>query len=162
MNYIARDILIIAASIAIIFTVFYFIFGTFSPFYVVSSDSMVPALNAFDVIIIETHTEFDQVKLGDIIVFHRPQDEMVIVHRVILIKELGGMLTMVTKGDANMASSNGTDFPITEDRYMGRVQYVIPFVGYVTILLMPPINYILIVALIVFVIINRRTTCFPS
>ena len=49
--------------------------------------------------------------------------------------------TIRTKGDANPASIPGTDFPITEEEYIGKVAYTLPQVGYVTQLLKPPINY---------------------
>ena len=45
-----------------------------------------------------------------------------------------------TKGDVNPASIPGTDFPITEKEYIGKVVYTLPQAGYVTQLLKPPIN----------------------
>ena len=51
----------------------------------------------------------------------------------------------------------GTDFPITKDLYHGKVIHIIPQVGYVTKILQPPVNYI-IIAIIVGVIIVREAT----
>ena len=42
----------------------------------------------------------------------------------------------------------GTDYPITEKEYLGKVEYVIPQVGYITQILQPPINYIIIAVII--------------
>ena len=53
-----------------------------------------------------------------------------------------------TKGDANPSSIAGTDYPITEKEYIGQVEYVIPQVGYITQILQPPINYIIIAVII--------------
>ena len=77
-----------------------------------------------------------------------------IVHRVFSIVE-EDPLTIRTKGDANPTSIPGTDFPITEEEYIGKVAYVIPQVGYVTRVLTPPINYI-IIAIIISAMIGKQ------
>ena len=51
----------------------------------------------------------------------------------------------------------GTDFPITEEEYIGKVAYVIPQVGYVTQLLKPPINYVIIVIVIGIMVVKQMT-----
>jgi signal peptidase len=130
-------------------------FGTENPFYVVSSGSMIPNLNIFDVIIVQGHVNFDQLKVGDIIVFNRPNGhDKVIVHRVaeILNKD---PLVIRTKGDANPGSIPGTDFPITKDDYIGKVEYVIPQIGYVTRILTPPINYIIIAVIVGIMLVKQ-------
>ena len=110
------------------------------------------ALQVYDVIVVEGNTPFDDIKKGDIIVFYSPKlyeqgKERVIVHRVTL--EMGEDPKIVrTKGDANTASIAGTDYPITEKEYLGKVEHVIPQVGYVTQILQPPINYIIIAVII--------------
>ena len=147
-----KDIVIIVIAIAVIWFGLQAIFGTANPFYVVSSGSMIPALQVYDVIVVEGNTPFDDVKKGDIIVFYSPKlyeqgKERVIVHRVTL--EMGEDPKIVrTKGDANPASIAGTDYPITEKEYLGKVEHVIPQVGYVTQILQPPINYIIIAVII--------------
>ena len=127
-------------------------FGTPNPFYVVSSGSMIPVLQIYDVIVVEGNTPFEDVKKGDIIVFYSPKlyeqgKERVIVHRVSLL--MGDDPKIVrTRGDANPASIAGTDYPITEKEYLGKVEYVVPQVGYITQILQPPINYIIIAVII--------------
>jgi signal peptidase len=139
-----KDIMIVAIGVIIIWVGLQVIFGTSNPFYVVSSGSMVPKLQVFDVLVVQGHDPFETVKIGDIIVFNRPSGhDRVIVHRVASIMD-EDPYTIRTKGDANPASIPGTDFPITEEEYIGKVQYVIPQVGYVTRILAPPINYIII------------------
>ena len=99
-------------------------------------------------------TEFENVRVGDIIVFNRPSgQDRVIVHRVTSITN-EDPFTIRTKGDANPTSIPGTDFPITEEEYIGKVAYVIPQVGYITRVLTPPINYI-IIAIIISVMVGR-------
>ena len=116
---------------------------------------MVPELEVYDVLIVQGNTPFEEIKVGDIIVFDRPSGhDRVIVHRVVAIID-EDPFTLRTKGDANPASIPGTDFPITEEEYIGQVEYVIPQVGYITRILSPPINYI-VIAIIVGVMIVKQ------
>ena len=145
---IVKDIIIVVVGVLIIWMGLRVVFGTENPFYVVSSGSMIPELQVFDVLVVQGNDPFNSVIVGDVIVFDRPVDhDRVIVHRVAaIINE--DPFTIRTKGDANPASIPGTDFPITEEEYIGKVVYVIPQVGYITRILIPPINYIIIVIVI--------------
>jgi len=154
-----KDVIIIVVAIAVIWLGLQAVFGTANPFYVVSSGSMIPALEIYDVIVVEGNTPFDDIKKGDIIVFYSPKlyeqgKERVIVHRVSL--EMGEDPKIVrTKGDANPSSIAGTDYPITEKEYLGKVEYVVPQVGYITQILQPPINYIIIAVIIGVMIVKH-------
>ena len=131
------------------------VFGTENPFYVVASGSMIPKLQVYDVLIVQGHVQFEDVQIGDIIVFDRPSGhDRVIVHRVVSITD-DDPKTLRTKGDNNVASIPGTDFPITEKEYIGKVEYVVPQIGYVTQVLKPPTNYILIVLVIGVMIVKE-------
>jgi signal peptidase I len=152
---IVKDIVIVVIGIAIIWIGLRVAFGTENPFYVVSSGSMIPNLNIYDVIVVQGHVSFDQLKVGDIIVFNRPIiHDKVIVHRVaeILNKD---PLVIRTKGDANPGSIPGTDYPITKSDYIGKVEYVIPQIGYVTRILTPPINYIIIAVIVGIMLVKQ-------
>lgn len=145
---IVKDIIIVVIGITAIWIGLQVAFGTTNPFYVVSSGSMIPVLEVYDVLVVNGHVPFDDIKVGDIIVFNRPSGhDRVIVHRVASILN-DDPKTIRTKGDANPASIPGTDFPITKEEYIGKVAYVIPQIGYVTQVLRPPINYIIIVIVI--------------
>ena len=65
--------------------------------------------------------------------------------------------TIRTQGDANPGSIPGTDFPITEEEYIGKVAHIIPQLGYVTQILQPPTNYIIIAVVIGIMIIKQFT-----
>ena len=154
---IVKDIIIVCICVAAIWIGLQAYFGAENPFYVVSSGSMYPELMMHDIIIINGHIPFEDIRVGDIIVFDRPKDaEKVIVHRVVAVFSEDPK-TLRTKGDNNQSSMVGTDFPITEDLYHGKVIHVIPQVGYVTKILQPPVNYI-IIAIIIGVIIIREIT----
>lgn len=119
--------------------------STENPFYVVASGSMMPELNVYDVAVINGGVSFDELQLGDIIVFNRPSGEdRIIMHRIVdFVSE--DPRTIRTKGDNNVASIPGTDFPITEKEYIGKVVDVIPQLGYVTQVIKPPVNYVIVI-----------------
>ena len=166
---IIRDIGIVVVAVVIMWIGIQVVFGTEmltlegnqikvgGPFYVVVSGSMIPVLQVYDIIVIQGHDPFEEVEIGDIIVFDRPSDHnRVIVHRVVSITNEDPM-TIRTQGDANPGSIPGTDFPITEEEYIGKVAYIIPQLGYVTQILQPPTNYIIIAVVIGIMIIKQFT-----
>ena len=152
---IIKDIVIVAVCVAVVWIALQVYFGTPNPFYVVSSGSMYPELAMYDIIVVTGHASFEDVKVGDIIVFDQPKDhKKVIVHRVVAVVD-DDPKTLRTKGDNNQASIPGTDFPITEEEYIGTVVHLIPQVGYVTKILQPPVNYIIIAIIIGIMIIKQ-------
>jgi len=152
-----KDIIIVGVGVLVIWIGLQAAFGTQNPFYVVASGSMIPELEIYDVLIVQGHEPFEDIETGDVIVFNRPSDhDRVIVHRVVSVID-DEPKTLRTKGDANPASIPGTDFPITEEEYIGKVVYTLPQVGYVTQLLKPPINYIIIAVVIGVMIVKQIT-----
>ena len=155
MKGIVKDIIIVAVCVAVLWIGLTAYFGAQNPFYVVSSGSMYPELAMHDIIVISGHMLFEDVKIGDIIVFDRPKDhDRVIVHRVVAVVD-DDPKTLRTKGDNNQRSIVGTDYPITEKEYIGTVVYVVPQVGFITQILQPPINYIIIAVIIGIMIIRQ-------
>ena len=149
-----KDVVIVAVGVLVIWIGLQVAFGTQNPFYVVASGSMIPVLEVYDVLV-SGHEPFDELEVGDIIVFDRPSDHnRVIVHRVASILDEDPR-TIRTKGDANPASIPGTDFPITDEEYIGKVAYTLPQVGYITQLLKPPINYVIIAIVIGIMIVKQ-------
>jgi len=152
-----KDIIIVGVGVLVIWIGLQAVFGTQNPFYVVASGSMIPELEVYDVLIVQGHEPFEDIEKGDVIVFNRPSDhDRVIVHRVVSVID-DDPKTLRTKGDANPASIPGTDFPITEEEYIGKVVYTLPQVGYVTQLLKPPINYV-IIAIVIGVMVVKQIT----
>lgn len=146
---IIKDIAIIVIGVVLIWFAVKVVFNVDNPFYVVSSGSMIPVLNVGDILIVKDGNTFNSLKVGDIIVFDRPQGgDRVIVHRIIEISDRFGEKVIVTKGDANDGIIPGTDFPIREKDYIGSVAYVVPKVGLVLKYLNPPVNYIIIAGII--------------
>ncbi|HKU49495.1 MAG TPA: signal peptidase I [Nitrososphaera sp.] len=151
-----KDVVIVVAGVAIVWAIVWIWFGT-NPFYVVSSGSMEPVLKQYDILVVRDGQSFDELKVGEIIVFHRPEGgDRVIVHRIVEIAEgRDGDRILRTKGDANPSSIPGTDFPISRDDYIGRVVYVIPGVGFITQAIAPPVNYIIIAIILAILFLNR-------
>lgn len=110
--------------------------GFFAPFNIVAGNSMSPALEENDAVII---TAFDQHELsvGDVVVFNDPDDpRREIVHRVVELREEEGTLCAVTKGDANPAPDPYLT-PVSQIK--GRVSLVIPKLGiYLSFIRTPP------------------------
>jgi signal peptidase len=129
--------------------------NTFDPFFVVASDSMVPTLQVGDLIIMKhvsnnaADSSFNDVKMGDVILFKNPNEvddetgqPITIVHRVVEINDTAtGDRIIKTKGDNNPESIADLDYPIYKNCYIGKVLYVIPAVG--TLELSPYRNYVL-------------------
>jgi signal peptidase len=152
---VVKDIIIVGVGVAAIWFGLQLAFGTQNPFYVVSSGSMIPVLQVYDVLVVQGHVPFADIKVGDIIVFNRPSGhDRVIVHRVAEILD-DNPKTIRTKGDANPGSIPGTDYPLTKEEYIGKVVYVVPQIGYITRVLTPPINYIIIAVIIGIMIVKQ-------
>jgi signal peptidase I len=151
-----KDVVIIGVGVLAVWLIIWVSFGS-NPFYVVSSGSMEPVLQINDVLVVRDGGSWHDLKVGDIIVFNRPEGgDRVIVHRIVEINEDGGGDRVIrTKGDANPSSIPGTDFPIREDDYIGRVVYVVPGIGVVTKIISPPVNYIIIAIILAILFFNR-------
>lgn len=155
LNKALKDITIIVIGVAAVWIGLRVAFSTDNPFYVVSSESMVPTLNVYDIIVVRNGSTFDDIKVGDIIVFHSPSDyDRVIVHRVAKIQQ-GSEKMITTKGDNNPASIPGIDYPITKKEYIGKVILVIPKIGIVSKALTPPINYIIIGVILAIIFVSK-------
>jgi signal peptidase I len=100
-------------------------------FYVIQSDTMLPTLRNGDIIGVENRTSFNDLKIGDIIVYKSPGEREdtgqpeVIVHRVKQIYVTPqGERVLRTKGDANPHSIYLIDYPILSKNYIGKVLFI--------------------------------------
>lgn len=86
----------------------------------VQTGSMEPAIPTYSVCLVSTRVSYDDLNVGDIIVYVRPSDNARIIHRVVEITPDG----IVTKGDANQFVDSIT---VTESnlyaRYIGHIPY---------------------------------------
>lgn len=161
---IIKNVIVFVLAILIIISIYHYLeieSDNPLPFFVISSDTMLPTLKINDLIIIGDGQAFDSIKVGDIIVFNKPAGEdRIIVHRVAEITSENGKRIVITKGDSSPVSIPGVDFPIDSNNFIGRVMYVIPQMG---ILFIPPANYVLLgallsaVAIVIFLHGRKRT-----
>ena len=91
---------------------------------IVSSGSMEPNLPTWSLCLVDSTVDYDEIKVGDIVVYYRDWDNLRIIHRVIEQKENG----LVTKGDANVFSDG---LSVRADNLYGREIFFIPYLGYV-------------------------------
>jgi signal peptidase I len=150
---------IVVIAIAIMYVGIRIAFGTFNPFYIVASGSMIPTLNISDFVIINHNIPFSNLKVGDIMVFKSPgslipnEQHETIVHRIVHISTGIEGRVITTKGDANDGSIPYIDYPLKEQNYIGKVVYVIPKLGLVTKMLSPPTNYYIIIGVIMITVV---------
>jgi signal peptidase len=151
-----KDVIIIGIGVLVVWLAIWFVFGA-NPFYVVSSGSMEPVLKVNDILIVRDGGSWQDLRIGDIIVFNRPEGgDRVIVHRIVEFGvDADGERAVRTQGDANPASIPGTDYPIRQDDYIGKVIYVIPGIGVITKVISPPVNYIIIAIILAILFFNR-------
>jgi signal peptidase I len=144
-----KNIIVFVLGVLIIFSLYHYLESELEnplPFFVLYSDTMTPALRINDLIIVGDGHMFNNTNVGDIIVFKKPAGEdRIIVHRISEITSENGKRVIITKGDASPVSIPGVDFPVNSHNFIGRVKFVIPEIGF---LFIPPINYVLLGAII--------------
>lgn len=146
-------ILVIILSVLGIYFGFRIALATTTPWVAVASESMSPALEVGDLVIIQG-APASEIKVGEIIVFNTPGENSYTIHRVIRTEPLAnGTVGFRTKGDATPEDPDW----IPEQNVHGRVLYRIPYIGW---LALDPAIPIIIIAIIAIIIIlwpeNRR------
>lgn len=100
---------------------------------VVLSGSMEPTISVGDLLIF---TEQEEYMVGDIVVYQSGRTP--VVHRIVAMDAE----TVVTRGDAN----NTSDAPFALDLVRGKVNLIVPIIGYLFLALKTPIGTLLTVA----------------
>ena len=95
----------------------------------IASDSMDPIYNRGDAVLIE-YMKPQELKKGDILVFRH--ENIIVTHRIVDIKVKEGTYYFTTKGDANNAPDG---FISTNENVIGKVDYVVKYIGYPTVLI---------------------------
>lgn len=97
--------------------------------YTIVSESMVPTIEVYDIIVDTRIDNPSSLKVGDIITFRSnfiDTEGYTITHRIISIDNTSGETRYYTKGDHNSRQDEGY---ITFDNITGKVQYIIPKIG---------------------------------
>ena len=95
----------------------------------IATNSMYPVYARGDAVIYEK-VDVDKLEIGDIIAFQK--DNIIVTHRIVKIWRQGEGYYFVTRGDNN--NTNDT-FQPTDQNYLGRVNFVVKYIGYPTVLI---------------------------
>lgn len=138
-----RELVITYVLISIVILGSYgFVFGltwalnTSRPFAVVEGTSMLPTYQDKDLVILKGVSP-SEIKLGDVIVYHKPHDyDNLIIHRVIEVTTSGGQIFFRAKGDNNV----GPDlWLIPADQVVGKVIFQAPAIGLLFLIVGSPL-----------------------
>lgn len=124
-------------------------------FLMVMGGSMSPALPSGSVAMVQP-VDVSEIEVGDIIAYQpRHVGSTLTTHRVVDVIRQEGDISFQTAGDNN---EFGDKNPVPSDRVMGKMQFHVPFLGYIIYFLKQPMGYILLVGLpaIIIVILEIR------
>ncbi|KAJ3076951.1 Signal peptidase complex catalytic subunit S11C [Podochytrium sp. JEL0797] len=139
-----------------------------SPIVVVLSESMEPAMQRGDLLLLSM---FDTpIRVGDITVFKIAGKDIPIVHRVLEVHDNAttGKHYLLTKGDNNPVDDRGLynrqQMWVTEKEVVGRVTAYLPYIGMVTIILndYPQLKVVLLGVMGIFVLITKEFSIRPD
>lgn len=132
---------------------------TESPVVVVLSGSMEPSMYRGDILFLHKTTP---IQNGDIIVYSLEGENIPIVHRVTVVqKNNQGETRYLTKGDNNPVDDRGLYprgvFYLNEKQVIGKVAGMIPYAGYLTIILndYPMIKFLVLGGMMLSVIMSK-------
>ncbi|OLS02181.1 signal peptidase I [Tissierella creatinophila] len=94
-------------------------------FYTVESGSMIPELKINSLIIVRK-VPSKEIQIGDILTYYVEGSSTRVTHRVVDIGD--GSEYFITKGDANNVED---PLPVDKQRVIGKVNYSIPYLGYI-------------------------------
>lgn len=112
----------------------------------VLSGSMEPELPVGSLVSTE-EIPFDKLEKGDVITYQL-MDRVMVTHRVSEIDYV--TREIVTKGDANNAVDAAV---VTEQQIVGKVDYHIPYLGYISIYIKTPLGIMIVCGILVVLIL---------
>lgn len=110
--------------------------------YIVESGSMMPALKINSIIVVK-NTSPEKIKVGDIITYNTSVDGSIVSHRVADIGKNNEYF--ITRGDANNVEDPN---PVSKDKIIGKVNFSIPYVGYIFTLLRSTKGMVFLIAIV--------------
>lgn len=113
---------------------------------VIQSGSMEPTIPTYSVCLVTTQVDYDDLSVGDIVVYTRPSDGQQIVHRIVDVTDTGA----ATRGDANQTDDG---ISVTPDNLYARYIAHIPCGGRVINAIRTPTGCAVIAVLVAVLII---------
>ena len=112
---------------------------------VIQSGSMEPTIPTYSVCLVTTQVDYDDLSVGDIVVYTRRSDGQQIVHRIADITDTGA----ITRGDANQTDDGVS---VTPDNLYARYIAHIPCGGRVINAIRTPTGYAIIITIVAILI----------
>ncbi len=112
---------------------------------VIQSGSMEPTIHTYSVCLVTTQVDYDDLSVGDIVVYTRRSDGQQIVHRIVDITDAGA----ITRGDANQTDDGVS---VTPDNLYARYIAHIPCGGRVINAIRTPTGYAIIITIVAILI----------
>lgn len=134
----------IVAGVCIVILVSLFLSGL--RLCVIQSGSMEPTIPTYSVCLVTTQVDYDDLSVGDIVVYTRRSDGQQIVHRIVDITDTGA----ITRGDANQTDDG---ISVTPDNLYARYIAHIPCGGRVINAIRTPTGCAVIAVLVAVLII---------
>ena len=122
---------------------------------IVQSGSMEPTIPTYSVCLVTTRVSYDDLSVGDIVVYTRASDGERIVHRVVDITDTGA----ITRGDANQFDDG---ISVTADNLYAKYITHIPYLGHIYNLVRSPVGAVIIAALVIALIVLNIMTAKRS
>jgi signal peptidase len=146
-----EDVIVIAVTLMVVWGTgigLQFYLQTPTPLLAVESGSMEPVFYRGDLVIVRS-VDPTTLAVGDIVIYDsssiRPSDDVPIVHRIIEIQDVGGELRFITKGDNNPVPDGEYR---TEEDILAKVIGSVKYLGFITLILLPPTGLPSIIILI--------------
>jgi len=134
---------IVPLVLAVAFLIFPFVLYSGNMIMVVTSDSMLPALKPYDMIVVK-RVGIDKVSAGDIIAFDSHIEGIgIIAHRAIEIFDDHGKIGISTKGD-NVEEPDG--WVVHDEDLIGKVVSSVPSMG---VFLIEPVRYGIVAVIVI-------------
>ena len=128
---------------AVAFLIFPFVLYSGNMIMVVTSDSMLPTLKPYDMIVVEK-VGIDEVSVGDIIAFDSHIEGIgIVAHRAIEVFNNNGEVGISTKGD-NVETSDG--WVVHDKDFVGKVVNIVPTIG---VFLIEPVRYGIVAIIVI-------------
>jgi len=134
---------IVPLVVAVTFLIFPFVLYSGKMIMVVTSDSMLPTLKPYDMIVVQK-VPIDKVRIGDIIAFDSHLEGIdIVAHRAIEVFNDNGKVGISTKGD-NVEGPDG--WVVHDEDFIGKVVSIVPSMG---VFLVEPVRYGIVAVIVI-------------
>jgi signal peptidase I len=97
----------------------------FTDHFQATSESMEPIIMKGNEVQVDRSIQFEELEIGDIMVFYSNPDERMLLGRIVEVIE-EEPYTLRTQGDANPGSIPVREYPITAEQYIGKITMIYP------------------------------------